>query len=641
MNAWFKCPVATAFALPATILCTGCAQTFQLPMTSEQLANHGSAAALIAYLGQPDANASVCESGTETTRLRQDSGLPEEFIAALRDGKIPPPVWEKCAASTLEWLDPSVSTELVERIARSEADLLGLRSLETNTSLQAQLSALHRTYVERGTRISASSRVLDEVASKVRSKAAANQLGPSARGIGEELVDAIDLEHGVWRGHPVDASTLDVLSNTADDATLLMFARRLTSPALREEAERRVVRLRIAKSPFSEIRGAAAPVEEAVMNRGTNPVSLDTHPPLRASLDSSRSIERRVIVQQQLNAQTATLLGVSDDRPTQSVLPELPLQDVLAVSLDGVEHPITVCPPGRALDPTPCIAPTDLKSTSSLAAVDRNGTVRFADQLSEPQAVALAHETAVEVPILIGDKPLIEISRWLWFSRPDNMVFAGSNPGGAGPNLEVEVERLATGRLVYSMVGADRAMQAVVEWPDGQYFRVISLGAPGSTGWNGTDGSDGNPGTSGSSASCPWSEGRDGSRGGDDGNGGSGGAGGAGGNGGDIHVVVSGPRSLREETLALVRATVASKGREGGDGGRGGRGGRGGAGGSGGSGASCTDSDGNTTFLRGGMTGPSGSDGRDGWDGPPGPPGAPGTVLVEWRDVGPPEQSAR
>src|SRR5262249_12048931 len=412
-------------------------------------------------------------------------------------------------------------------------------------------------------------------------------------------------------------------------------------PALREEAERRVVRLRIAKSPFSEMRGAAASVEEAVMNRGTNPVSLDTHPPLRASLDSSRSIERRVIVQQQPNAQTATLLGVSDDRPTQSVLPELPLHDVLAVSLDGVEHPITVCAPGRALDPTPCIAPTDLKSASSLAAVDRNGTLRFAEHLSEVQAVALAHETVFEVPILIGDKLLIEISRWLWFSRPDNLIFAGSNPGSAGPNLEIVVERLATGRLLYSMVGADRTMQAVVEWPDGQYFRVISLGAPGSTGWNGTDGSDGDAGTSGSSASWPWLEGRDGSGGGDGGDGGDGGAGGAGGNGGHIHVVVSGPRSLREETLALIHTTVASKGGEAGDGGRGGRGGRGGAGGSGGAGSSCTDSDGHTTFLRGGVNGPSGSDGRDGRDGPPGPPGAPGTVLVEWRDVGPPEQSSQ
>src|SRR5215813_10229385 len=237
MNAWFKCPVATALALPATILWTGCAQTFQLPMTSEQLANHGSVTALIAYLGQPDANASVCESGTETTRLRQDRGLPEEFIAALRDGKIPPPVWEKCAASMLEWLDPSVSAELVERIARSEADLLGLRSLESNASLQAQLSALHRTFVERGAGISASSRVLDEVASKVQSKAAANQLGPIARGIGMELVDAIDLEQGIWRGHLVDVATLDVLSNSADDATLLLFARRLANPPLREEAE--------------------------------------------------------------------------------------------------------------------------------------------------------------------------------------------------------------------------------------------------------------------------------------------------------------------------------------------------------------------------------------------------------------------
>src|SRR5262249_40169452 len=147
MNAWFKCRVATALALAAMILWTGCAgQRFQLPMTSAQLAQHHSVSALIAYLGQPDANAAVCESGSATASARQNPDLPEEFIAGLRGDKSPPPVWGKCAASMLDWLDPSVGAELVERIARSEADLLGLRSVETNASQRAQLSVLHQTF---------------------------------------------------------------------------------------------------------------------------------------------------------------------------------------------------------------------------------------------------------------------------------------------------------------------------------------------------------------------------------------------------------------------------------------------------------------------------------------------------------------
>jgi hypothetical protein len=39
----------------------GCAQRFELPMTAAEAAAHGTGAALVAYLGQPDASASMCD----------------------------------------------------------------------------------------------------------------------------------------------------------------------------------------------------------------------------------------------------------------------------------------------------------------------------------------------------------------------------------------------------------------------------------------------------------------------------------------------------------------------------------------------------------------------------------------------------
>src|SRR5262249_60726256 len=128
------------------------------------------------------------------------------------------------------------------------------------------------------------------------------------------------------------------------------------------------------------------------------PVSCTSHPPHRATLDPARLIERRIVVQQDLDAQSAKILGVSSSRPTLSILPELPLRGVLSVQLAELSQPITVCAPGRALDPTPCITSADLQSGSPLARVDGDGTLRFVERVSEDQAVALARQGSALEP---------------------------------------------------------------------------------------------------------------------------------------------------------------------------------------------------------------------------------------------------
>ena len=85
MNAFFKLPLTIPIAPIAMLLCYGCAAHFQLPMTSYQLAQQHSVPALVAYLGQADANAAVCESGHEAAQLREDGDLIPALVDALRD----------------------------------------------------------------------------------------------------------------------------------------------------------------------------------------------------------------------------------------------------------------------------------------------------------------------------------------------------------------------------------------------------------------------------------------------------------------------------------------------------------------------------------------------------------------------------
>jgi hypothetical protein len=50
--------------------------------------------------------------------------------------------------------------------------------------------------------------------------------------------------------------------------TLHLFLNRLPQPGLRDESRRRLIRLHMAASPFSEVRDHAESVEEIVMRQG-------------------------------------------------------------------------------------------------------------------------------------------------------------------------------------------------------------------------------------------------------------------------------------------------------------------------------------------------------------------------------------
>ena len=613
---------AVVFTITVALTTAGCAAPrAELPMTGSDLAANASTAALVAYLSQPDADPDVCTS--TGARLRASGDLPGKLVAALDGGKVPPDAWGACVALLLPALDPSQAAEFENAIVEAAAAVL--RDTHTAATLRSRrIETLARVYLERAPGGGATDAAAGEL-----EHALPGATGPEVVRAASTLSVGLDLERGRWRGHPVDSASLDAMASDVGVVLLLRAARRLPDPALRTEAERLVVRQRIAASPFPEVRAAAESVESLVLQRGTNPMSLADHPVVHVSLAAGALPARTVVDRQRPLQDTATLLGQTAGHPMPSVLPSVPLRNAVEAQLAGVSRAITLCAATRALDPTPCIPSSDVIVGSVLAQVRDGGDLRISEQVSQATTLDLArHGSELRVPLSVGT---VEAGALVWpvlFERPPDVVLSGHRPGETGPSLTVTIERVDATHLIYVVDGSEHPVSAVVQASDARSFRVVSRGAAGANGTPGLDGMDGTSGFDGTSASCPSFSGSDGSRGGDGTSGGDGGDGSPGGQGGDVRVIVIAAEG-GDEALDLARASVASEGGPGGHGGPGGRGGRGGSGGRGGAGTTCTDADGNTQSLSGGMSGMSGSDGSDGVSGRNGAKGQPGVVRFE------------
>jgi hypothetical protein len=411
--------------------------------------------------------------------------------------------------------------------------------------------------------------------------------------------------------------------------SLRLLISHLPRPDLRDEARRRVIRMHIGASPFPEVREHAAAVEDVVMQRGGNPLSLSEHPPQSGRLDPLKVPVRGVLVRQHVFQQTATLLGYSGEKPGLSVLPELSLRGALFVQTQGLSRAVTLCAPAEELDPSPCVAVESVTLENPVAYLDKDGAFHFVESLPMHDAVNLAQlRDKFLLPVLVAGKRLLSFEWSLYYERPEDVVLAGPTPGSGGPNLNVYADHRDPNRFIFTISGPSGPMLAVVENPDAAMFHIVSAGARGYTGQAGYAGQPGSPGTDGMSASCPGMSGGNGSPGGPGGNGGPGGPGGPGGDGGDVEVELACTRGYCRDATVLLQSTVASVAGPGGYGGRGGPGGPGGQGGAGGSGTSCTNADGTSTYLSGGSAGYNGPNGANGQDGPPGQPGRPGRVTV-------------
>jgi hypothetical protein len=543
-------------------------------------------------------------------------------------------MWRRCAAALLRGPDAAAAAAVLRDVLATAVETIERRDLDADPRAQERADALLQVYAERDAGLAAPSEEARRAASALRRDLAEHRLGAAGEQRASALATALELEQGRWNDRAVDASALETWAAARDTRTLRWAAARLPDAALRADARRALVRVRVAGSAFPEVARDAAAVEAEVLRSGTNPVALDRHPALRGSLDPALAAPRRVVVEQRPLDGSARLLAESlaesTDARSRSVLPEVPLRGALLVSLEGISAPVTVCAPAEDLDPSPCLAPADVRADSSLARVGEDGVLRLVDVIGASAAADLARRgDSLALALAVGSRRVASLEWPLRFAAPPDLVLAGTGDGAPGPELEIRVDARDPARLVYSVDDGRRELQAVVEREDLGAFHVVTRGTRGSPGASGSSGSDGASGSDGWSATCPSSAGTDGSRGGDGAPGGAGGPGGGGGAGGSVHVSLLAAPEAREVLLATLRSTIRSEGGAGGPGGSGGAGGSGGRGGRGGSGTTCTDADGHVTTLSGGADGVSGSSGASGPSGPDGPAGPAGPVTFD------------
>ncbi|MBN1629693.1 MAG: hypothetical protein JW990_08015 [Thermoleophilia bacterium] len=588
-------------------------------MSIVSLAEHNTARALIHYLAQPWASAAVCgqsPAGFHVTLAALDGRGARQLVDGLKRRDLDARVWRQCLSQLFARCDARRGRHL------SKALLEAMDQAVSRSLVEApdRFAALVRAYRDRPQAFVTCDRQRTRLVARLKQRLRAFAGESVRRRHAAAALAVLEAESGRFGGQPVTALLLDRLTRSQDLEALKLLHRRLPDATIRRAAARRIVRLAIDASKHRELRSMARQVEDAVLRDGFFAVSFDQFPIISARIDEQALGAAPLQLLQHVLDQTALVRhGSSNSR--------ISLRKVVWFTLRGISHPITLCAPGRSLDPTPCVSAQSLATGHPRTSIDSTGALTFSNWPSRAAAKAfLSPKRLFRIPIRAAGRVVAVIARPVRFTTPDAVWFRGAYPGGDGPAVHVDVRDGP--RVQYLIHGAGRSLVAVVERSEVGLFELGSLGGRGRRGADGANGSDGSPGSDGSDASCPSSSGTSGSNGGDGQDGQDGEPGGAGGNGGVITVRVHCPGQRCASFVHALRATIRSVGGEGGKGGTGGRGGRGGAGGDGGNSASCTDSEGNTTYLSGGSDGSRGSDGSDGSDGPDGPPGRPGVVRL-------------
>ena len=429
--------------LPILLIVIGCVsgcvvqQEFPLPMTAAQFAQYNSGPALLAYLGQPDASPAVCDQNARGPHLSAlDQEGREELVGALVEGRVQPGLWRRCVNALVRSAPRADTAAFVDVVGRSYRALLKNSEFEKSPALQARLGVMQQFYIERTNGISGHAEIQHKLFGDLRRALTAHRLGAEASRRGAELLAIFDLEQGQWNGRRVDLAMLDQLTRAGDEATLRHFADRLPELPLRDEARRRVIRLHIAASAFPEVRANQAVVEERVMKQGVYAISLSENPPRRGSLDMTNVPIRGVLVRQDLWRQTATLFGYGDNRPGVSVLPELHLRSALRVEVQNFSQPVSLCGPPKSLDPTPCIADSEVELGNPTAYLERGGKFRFVDQITMQDVLNLAQlGDRFVLPIRVGGLPLVSLDWQLYYERPKDFFLPGDSAGQDGPKV--------------------------------------------------------------------------------------------------------------------------------------------------------------------------------------------------------------
>lgn len=581
--------------------------------------------ALLHYLSQDNADPRVCRRGAEAMATERTLLA---VAKALTRSELPKRSAERCVQQGLDSLPYDEAKSLLASVSELYLARLSLAdAAQDHNSLRRVL--LHSRFAADHPRL------LRQLEETLDDALAASRLPSNARAGVTELRDAISLSDGRWRGATVD----EPLIRKQPDPTLAFFEARLGPRRLRLLAREELVTRRVAASTHPDVRRDVEGATKRMMETGYNFVDLRTSPVLSSTLGGEGPGFGTLVRQAPLEHAAKLVAIVGHDA---KLLPRLDLTTRVSLRVDGFEQAVSLCRADGRLDPTPCVAASQLHIDSPWMTLRKDGTVSFSERGTIEDAMELLDRTPVSTPLRLmhHETEIGQFDLPVRFQAPAPVVFSGGAPGERGPALDIDVREKA-GHLLLEFRSAGQTMHAIIPLSDPGSFAVTNQGPRGRGGSDGHQGSTGTPGMSGRNATCS-SDGSDGGMGGRGGDGGPGGNGGPGGDGGDVNVHLECAPERCASLRAWLEARVHSVGGEGGSGGRGGRGGSGGRGGRGGSGTSCREqtraasySNGRsepaqyrTVRRSGGSNGSAGMDGSRGMDGSDGRPGEPGTVTI-------------
>jgi hypothetical protein len=539
------------------LLCvTGC--KLPTPYSPLQLAEDSQnrpAKALVHYLSQPPPlQLAVCDPHADGPHVaRMDDKVVDALMKGLARGRIPAENWMGCVRAAWEGADPGLRAQIASAVLHGFVEALTAANPDAEEwvwyNLEAVATAMEARPPQAGLRVEEARSITSQV------RTMQPDLGPRATPFADRFLQEVDLELGFWDGAPVDSARI---ATETDEELLLRFAQRLPEPTLREAARDRLVRLRVAASPFAAVRDRADAVTESTLARGFWPVPLETFPVATVRTATTLSGAAGVVVKQDLDEGRWSLRGItSDGRLLDAVID---LRDLLRMEVEGLEKPILLCQENDGLQPEPCVAPSALACEHPVADLDETGQLHLASGKIEEAPHPLAHAQTLEFALSVAETPQ-DLSLPLRFLPPPPVVHAGET-GEPGPGLVVRVRRQGPDRFLYEVTAGDHTQRAILERSDLPEFRVVSQGGEGRPGTEGAEGERGAPGHDGSTAICPYTQAGDGGIGFDGGPGGPGGPGGSGGPGGDIELFVQwSRRSRRSRRQGRRRGPRRARGR--------------------------------------------------------------------------------
>ena len=426
----------------------------------------------------------------------------------------------------------NLSTKLyVKLIAQVDVDLVKAEVVQ----------ALQDMLIHRDPEVRLPAETSEWFSAKLNAISEKSSLGKLAAKYSSEMIDAMDVELGRWKGQKI---TTELIRSITDQLSLQLFVERIFDKSLHTEAKRRLVQLRIEASPYAIVKENAKEVEASMMQTGRYELEVSPDQIEMTTYSPNKEAAYGILVKQNVMEQFGNLLGIPLDRQGREsdsgLFPTISLRPDLRFKISNKEE-------------------LSMKEIFELAGIGKT--------LSITPSLAETTLTTISFP--------------LSFAKPDNLLFVGA-VSKRGPAVDVVIEENFERLFIH-------AVPKIEGEPIGKQYAVVvdtldTIGYKvGSIGGSGTAGADGRDGFNGRNASCPFTKGTDGDRGKD------GGRGGPGGNGGDITVTVRCRDLSNCSSLMEIAARISVS--------EGGKGGNGGKGGKGGSSTTCTEKsyDGKTT----------------------------------------------